>query len=62
MLPAEPAVAPSRLAALTHAVLAQHRRREWQAPVELQTVEAWVVHVADLVELRLWKWSTEEQS
>jgi 3'-5' exoribonuclease len=58
----EPAIAPARLDQLTHAVLAHHGRREWQAPVEPQTAEAWVVHLADLVESRLWKWSTEEQS
>jgi hypothetical protein len=30
--------------------------------VEPQTVEAWLVHLADLAEAQLWQWSTEEQT
>jgi 3'-5' exoribonuclease len=46
---------------LTHAILAHHGRKEWGAPVEPQTVEAWLVHLADLAESRLWDWSNEEE-
>jgi 3'-5' exoribonuclease len=49
-----------RLDALLHAMLAHHGRKEWGAPVEPQTVEAWLVHLADLAESRLWAWSGEE--
>lgn len=54
-------LAPDRLAALTHALLAHHGRREWGAAVEPQAVEAWLVHLADLAESRLWQWSGEEE-
>lgn len=58
---AEPCIADERLAALLHAILAHHGRKEWGAPVEPLSVEAWLVHLADLAEARLWKWSTEEE-
>jgi 3'-5' exoribonuclease len=57
---AEPAVHPARLSSLTHIILAHHGRQEWGSPVEPQSVEAWLVHLADLAESRLWEWSTEE--
>ena len=56
----ETSISPSRLQRLLHAVLAHHGRKEWGAPVEPQAVEAWLVHLADLAESRLWQWSTEE--
>jgi 3'-5' exoribonuclease len=49
-----------RLARLTHAILGHHGRREWGAAVEPQTSDAWLVHLADLAESRLWDWSNEE--
>ena len=55
----EPRLEPERLEALTHALLAHHGRREWGAPVEPATLEAWLVHLADLVDARLWRWSGE---
>jgi 3'-5' exoribonuclease len=57
----EPALTPGRLGQLTHALLAHHGRKEWGAPVEPQTVEAWLVHLAELAEAQLWRWSREEQ-
>ncbi len=56
-----PTLASERLEALTHALLAHHGQREWGAPVEPATLEAWLVHLADLVDARLWHWSGEEQ-
>lgn len=49
-----------RLERLTHALLAHHGRREWGAPVEPRTLEAWLVHLADYAESRLWDWSRGE--
>jgi 3'-5' exoribonuclease len=57
---AAPPLESERLDALLHAMLAHHGRKEWGAPVEPQTVEAWLVHLADLAESRLWAWSGEE--
>lgn len=57
----EPGIADERLNALLHAILAHHGRKEWGAPVEPLSVEAWLVHLADLAEARLWKWSAEEE-
>lgn len=51
---------PERLEQLLHAILAHHGRKEWGAPVEPRTIEAWLVHLADYAESRLWKWSGEE--
>jgi 3'-5' exoribonuclease len=59
---AEPRIIPIRLNALLHAILAHHGCREWGAAVEPQTAEAWLVHLADYAESRLWGWSTEEQA
>lgn len=39
-----------RVNALLHVILAHHGRAEWGASVEPQTVEAWLVHLADQVE------------
>ncbi len=55
----DPTVSEARLARLLHAMLAHHGVREWGAPVEPQSVEAWLVHLADLAEARLWEWSGE---
>lgn len=55
-------VSAERLENLLHCVLAHHGRKEWGAPVEPQTVEAWLVHLADLAESRMWSWSREEES
>jgi 3'-5' exoribonuclease len=57
---AEPVVEAECLERLTHTILAHHGRKEWGAPVEPQTVEAWLLHLADLAESRLWAWSREE--
>ena len=50
----------ARLDNLLHAILAHHGRREWGAACEPHTVEAWLVHLADLAESRLWAHSNEE--
>jgi 3'-5' exoribonuclease len=52
-------VSEERLANLLHAIAAHHGTREWGAPVEPRSVEAWLVHVADVAEARLWQWSEE---
>lgn len=52
-------VSEERLANLLHTIAAHHGAREWGAPVEPHSVEAWLVHVADLAEARLWQWSEE---
>lgn len=56
----QPMFAPERLDHLLHVILAHHGRKEWGAAVEPQTVEAWLVHLADLAESRLWAYSNEE--
>jgi 3'-5' exoribonuclease len=38
---------------VAHLIAAHHGRREWGAIVEPQTVEAWVVHFADMLDARL---------
>lgn len=38
-----------------HAILAHHGRREWRSPVEPQTLEAWIVHWADMASARPWE-------
>ncbi|MGO8948888.1 MAG: HD domain-containing protein [Ktedonobacterales bacterium] len=53
-------VPSERLDKLLHAILAHHGRQEWGAAHEPHTVEAWLVHLADLVESRLWAFSNEE--
>jgi 3'-5' exoribonuclease len=55
----EPPFAPERLDALLHAILAHHGRKEWGAPIEPQTPEAWLVHLADLAEARLWSYTPD---
>jgi 3'-5' exoribonuclease len=57
----EPEIPPPCLDGLTHAILAHHGRKEWGAAVEPLTVEAWLVHLADLAESRLWDWADQEQ-
>lgn len=47
-------LAPERLQALLHIILAHHGRSEWGAPIEPKSVEAWLVHLADYAESRLW--------
>ena len=49
-----------RLDNLLHTILAHHGRMEWGAACEPHTVEAWLVHLADLAESRLWAFSNEE--
>jgi 3'-5' exoribonuclease len=44
--------------AVEHAILAHHGRREWRSPVEPQTLEAWVVHWADMSSAKPWDQST----
>lgn len=55
-------LAPERLEALLHIILAHHGRTEWGAPVEPQTVEAWLVHLADYAESRLWCFTEDAPS
>jgi 3'-5' exoribonuclease len=55
-------MSPDRLQRFTHAVLAHHGRKEWGAPVEPRTVEAWLVHLADYAESRLWQWSANREA
>lgn len=50
----------ARLDNLLHAILAHHGRQEWGAAREPHTVEAWLVHLADLAESRLWAYANEE--
>jgi 3'-5' exoribonuclease len=52
-------IASERLASLLHAILAHHGRIEWGAPIEPQTAEAWLVHLADYAESRLWRYSDD---
>lgn len=47
-------LAADRLQALLHIILAHHGRTDWGASIEPQTVEAWLVHLADYAESRLW--------
>ena len=54
-----PRVGDTRLANLLHVMLAHHGTRDWGSPVEPHNVEAWLVHLADLAEARLWAWSGE---
>ena len=58
---ADPPLPSERLQLLLHTLLAHHGRREWGAPVEPQTPEAWLVHLADLAESRLWTWADQEE-
>lgn len=52
-----PLPSPERLERLTHAILAHHGRKEWGAPVEPHTAEAWLVHLADYAESHLDAWA-----
>jgi 3'-5' exoribonuclease len=56
----EPRLPPERLEALLHAILARHGRNEWGAPCKPASVEARLVHLADLAESQLWDWSDED--
>ena len=40
---------------LKHIILSHHGQYKWQSPVLPQTVEAYLVHAADLLEADLWK-------
>jgi 3'-5' exoribonuclease len=55
----DPSPEPARLDALLHAILAHHGHHEWGASVEPKTAEAWLVHLADLAESRLWAYSNQ---
>ncbi len=55
-----PRLSAESLETLLHVILAHHGQLTWGSPVEPQTVEAWLVHLADYAESRLWGWSTEE--
>lgn len=55
----DPPLDQARLESLLHAVMAHHGRKDWGAPVEPATVEAWLVHLADLVDARLWTFSID---
>ena len=55
----DPPLGPARQDALLHAILAHHGRKEWGAPIEPQTIEAWLVHLADLTESRLWHYTDD---
>jgi 3'-5' exoribonuclease len=34
---------------IEHAILAHHGRKEWGSPIEPQTIEAYILHVADML-------------
>jgi 3'-5' exoribonuclease len=40
---------PEYVDAVGHCILAHHGRRDWKAVVEPQTIEAWILHFADMV-------------
>lgn len=41
-------VSPETIDAVTHCILSHHGRREWGSPVEPQTIEALILHQADM--------------
>lgn len=45
-------VSPATIDAITHCILAHHGRREWGSPVEPQTLEALILHQADMLSAR----------
>jgi 3'-5' exoribonuclease len=55
----DPLLAPSRLDTLLHAILAHHGHREWGAPIEPKSAEAWLVHLADRAEASLWSYTAD---
>jgi 3'-5' exoribonuclease len=40
---------PEYVDAVGHCILAHHGRRDWKAVVEPQTIEAWILHFADMM-------------
>lgn len=56
----DPPIPADRFKGLLHAILAHHGRQEWGATCEPHSAEAWLVHLADLAESRLWAYSNEE--
>ena len=45
-------VSEEKAEAIGHAILAHHGRKEWGSPIEPQTVEAYIVHTADMFSVR----------
>lgn len=48
-------VNPTTIDAVTHCILAHHGRKEWGSPVEPQTIEALILHQADMLSSRFGK-------
>lgn len=46
-------VDPDKINAVEHCILSHHGRKEWGSPVEPQTVEASIVHEADMMSSRI---------
>lgn len=44
---------PELTDAVAHCLLAHHGRRDWGSPVEPQTPEAWALHLADMISVRV---------
>jgi 3'-5' exoribonuclease len=42
-----------RMENIRHCIIAHHGRREWGSPVAPRTMEAWLVHLADMVSSRI---------
>jgi len=42
------------VAAVQHCILAHHGKREWGAAVEPKTAEAYVLHIADMLDAKMW--------
>ena len=55
-------LAPDFIDAVSHCILAHHGRREWKACVEPQTVEAHILHHADLLSATYGKTMNEPKS
>lgn len=45
--------ADQRMEHIKHCVIAHHGRREWGSPVTPQTMEAWLIHLADMMSARI---------
>lgn len=47
-------VDPAVVCLVEHCILSHHGRREWGSPVEPKTAEAYLLHTADLMDVRMW--------
>lgn len=43
----------SRMDNIRHCIIAHHGRREWGSPVVPRTMEAWLIHLADMISARI---------